>query len=121
MSSQDHPNASPRYAFTCPHCGAENALSPRRLLLRVDQGTTSTGEVLFTCLSCAATAAVELDAGALAVLVLGGVTHLSLSVPEVEPLERVPAGPPLTHDDLLDLHRALSRDAWFEQLVREVD
>jgi hypothetical protein len=26
-------------------------------------------------------------------------------------------GPPLTHDDLLDLHAALGGEAWFEQLA----
>ena len=46
-----------------------------------------------------------------------GVTYLSMSEPRIDhPESRVP-GPPLTHDDLLDLHAALGGDAWFEQLA----
>lgn len=112
-----------RYTVTCPECRAEVSLSARRLLVRVDEGTATSGEVLFTCLSCHATVATRLDAAAIAVLVLGGVTHLSLSAPAVEPLERVPAQrtplPPLTHDDLLDLHGALACDSWLQRLVAE--
>lgn len=110
-----------RYTLTCPECQADVSLSARRLLVRVDEGTTTTGEALFTCLSCHTTVAVELDAAAVALLVMGGVTHLSLSEPAVEPLERVPAQrgamPPLTHDDLIELHGELACDSWFETLA----
>ncbi len=108
-----------RYSLTCPNCRAEVSLSARRLLVRLDEGTAATGEVLFTCLACDATAAVTLEAAAIAVLVTGGVTHLTLSPPPVEPLERVADGPPLTVDDLLDLHGALACDTWFQQLAAE--
>lgn len=110
-----------RYTLTCPECQAEVSLSARRLLVRVDEGTATSGEVLFTCLSCDTTVSVSVDAAAVAVLVTGGVTHLSLSAPAVEPLERVPAQrapmPPLTHDDLLDLHGELACDSWFDTFV----
>lgn len=124
QSSQfSSPSSRSRFTLTCPECGAEVSLSARRLLVRVDEGTTSSGELLWTCLSCDATVATGLDAAAVAVLVMGGVTHLSLSTPSFEPLERVPAQrtplPPLTHDDLLDLHGALACDSWFQQLVSE--
>ena len=107
-----------RYTLICPECHAENSLSARRLLVRVDEGTATSGEALFTCLSCQATVTVELDPTAVAVLAMGGVTYLSLSAPAVEHPEPAPAGPTLTHDDLLDLHSALNRDSWFDQLVR---
>ncbi len=48
---------------------------------------------------------------------MGGVTHLSLSAPLVEHPEQAPDGPAFTHDDLLDLHRELDRESWFDQLV----
>ena len=51
-----------RYTLICPECHAELSLSARRLLVRVDEGTATSGEALFTCLSCQTTAAVELDA-----------------------------------------------------------
>jgi hypothetical protein len=106
-----------RYTLICPECHAEVSLSARRLLVRVDAGTATSGEALFTCLSCHATVAVLIDPAAVALLVMGGVTHLSLSVPAVEHPEPAPDGPLLTHDDLIDLHRELGRDSWFDQLV----
>ncbi len=122
MSSQpSQPGSRPRFTLTCPECHAEVSLSARRLLVRVDEGTTTTGELLWTCLSCDATVTTGLDAPAVAVLVMGGVTHLALTTPSAEPLERVPATvgtlPALTHDDLLDLHGALACDSWFQELV----
>ena len=41
-----------RYTLICPECHAEVSLSARRLLVRVDEGTATSGEALFTCLSC---------------------------------------------------------------------
>ena len=107
-----------RYTLICPECHAENSLSARRLLVRVDEGTATSGEALFTCLSCDTTVAVQLDPTAVGLLAMGGVTYLSLSAPDVEHPEPAPAGPTLTHDDLLDLHSELDRDSWFDQLVR---
>ena len=100
-----------RFTFTCPECEAEVSLSARRLTVRIDEGTATAGEVLFTCLSC------HMDASAVALLVLGGVTHLSLTAPVVTHPEVVPAGPAFTHDDLLDLHSALACESWIDQLV----
>ena len=37
-----------RYTLICPECHAENSLSARRLLVRVDEGTATSGEALFT-------------------------------------------------------------------------
>jgi hypothetical protein len=54
---------------------------------------------------------------AVAALVGAGVTFLSMSEPRIDYPESRLAGPPLTHDDLLDLHATLSCDEWFEQLV----
>jgi hypothetical protein len=106
-----------RYALICPSCQAEVSLSARRLLVRIDDGTATSGEVLFICLVCNATVTVPLEPSAVAVLVLGGVTHLSLSAPAPEHPEPAPGGPAFTHDDLIDLHRDLGGDSWFDQLV----
>lgn len=106
-----------RYTLICPECHAEVSLSARRLLVRVDQGTATSGEVLFTCLSCSATVTVEVEPSGVAALVAGGVTHLSLTAPVVEHPEPAPDGPLLTIDDLLELHCELEHDTWFDQLV----
>jgi hypothetical protein len=104
-----------QFSVTCPACSAELTLSTRRLLLRVDAGTATSGEVLFTCLSCRATGTLPLTVQEAALLVARGVTFLSLSEPVVEHPESPRSGPPLTHDDLLDLHTALDGDRWPEE------
>lgn len=105
------------FTITCPECKAELTLPAHRLLVRVDAGRTSSGEVLFGCLSCDVTVATELDAGGVAALVMAGVSHLTLSAPIVEHPETRPDGPPFTADDLLDLHDALAKDEWFDTLA----
>ena len=105
------------YTLTCPACEADVSMPARRLLVRVDEGVATSGEALFTCYSCGASVAVELDPPALAVLVVGGVTHLSLTAPSLDHPETVADGPPLTHDDLIDLHHALTAPDWLEELL----
>jgi hypothetical protein len=106
-----------QFTLPCPHCAAELTLTARRLMVRVDAGTATSGEVLFTCLSCRATCSVTVDVNAVASLLAGGVTYLSMSEPRVDHPEAPPPGPPLTHDDLLDLHSVLTGDSWFEQIA----
>lgn len=105
-----------QFTLHCPVCSAELMLAARRLLVRVDAGTATSGEVLFTCLGCRATSAATVDVRAVAELLVGGVTYLSLSEPRIDHPEAPPAGPRLTHDDLLDLHTALCDESWFDRL-----
>lgn len=106
------------FTLTCPACRADVTLPARRLLVRVDADLATSGEVLFTCLGCHQTAAVALDPAAVAMLVMAGVTHLSLSAPPAEHPESPPDGPALTSDDVIDLHAELEDDSWFEALAR---
>jgi hypothetical protein len=105
------------FTLVCPDCRSEVSLSARRLLVRLDAGRSVTGEVLFTCLACHRSPSVALDAPTVAALVTSDVTFLSLSEQVVEHPESLPGGPALTHDDLLDLHAELDRDAWFDALA----
>ncbi len=66
------------FSLICPECAGELSLSPRRLMLRVAADPSGGGELLFTCLSCAATPTVSLGAADLAVLIRGGVSHVCL-------------------------------------------
>jgi transcription elongation factor Elf1 len=106
-----------QFTLHCPLCAAELTLTARRLMVRVDAGSATSGEILFTCLSCRQTCAVTVDVNAVAALLSAGVTFLSMSEPRVDHPEAPPSGPPLNHDDLLDLHAALDGDTWFEQMV----
>lgn len=65
--------------LTCPRCYADLSLPPRRLVLRVDPGPGTAGEVLFTCLSCHATVTLVLDRDGVAAALAAGVTHLTMS------------------------------------------
>jgi hypothetical protein len=119
MSSPTSPRPT-RFSLACPECHADVSLSARRLLVRVDEGVSASGEVLFTCLACHRTVTVTVDATAVALLVTGGVTHLSLSpLPAPRHPETAVAGPPITHDDLLDLHTRLACDTWIDGLVAD--
>jgi hypothetical protein len=106
-----------QFTLHCPICAAELALTTRRLMVRVDAGTATSGEILFTCLSCRKSSSVTVDVNAVAALLAAGVTYLSMSEPRVDHPEAPPSGPKLTHDDLLDLHSALTGDEWFEQVA----
>ncbi|MDQ1617965.1 MAG: hypothetical protein QOE19_534 [Actinomycetota bacterium] len=106
-----------QFTLTCPRCAAELSLTTRRLLVRIDAGTATSGEVLFTCLNCRRSEAVTIDVATAARLVTAGVTYLSLSEPDVDHPEPQPPGPRLTHDDLLDLHAALAGDTWHDELT----
>jgi hypothetical protein len=104
-----------RCTLTCPHCGSAVTLPVRRLVVQVDSDATH-GVVLFTCLMCHHSAVVALDAAAVSLLIAAGATYVSLDVADqVGRPESAPDGPPLTHDDLLDLHVALSDDHWFDR------
>ena len=85
-----------QFTLHCPLCSAELTLTARRLMVRVDAGTATSGEVLFTCLSCRQTSAAAIDVDAVAALVGAGVTYLSMS----EPRDRLPGvavGGPAAH------------------------
>lgn len=104
------------FTIVCPRCGAEVSLPARRLVVRLDAEPATSGEALFTCLACHETVLVPLDSSGVAAMLIGGVTYLSLAAPVVEHPEEPPSGPPLTRDDLLDLHRTLARTTWFDEL-----
>jgi hypothetical protein len=106
-----------QFTLTCPRCSSQLTLSARRLMVRVDAGSAASGEVLFTCLNCRRTQAATVDVATAAHLITAGVTYLSLSETTVAHPEPQPPGPPLTHDDLLDLHAALAGDGWHEELL----
>lgn len=104
------------YTMTCPECSSDVTLAARRLLVRVDEGTSTGGELVFRCLMCDATVALPVDAETVAVLVTGGVTFLALSERPAEHPESPGGGRPFTTDDLLDLHAELASDCWLERL-----
>lgn len=117
-----------RLQALCPNCGMVT-LDPAEVDLVVAPGEGapfgSGSRWGFTCPGCYARISRAANERVAARLLKAGVTlsvHPSASVPD-QPAgsrthpERPPSGPPLTTDDLLDLHVLLRRDDWFERLL----
>jgi len=71
-----------QFTLHCPLCSAELMLTARRLMVRVDAGTATSGEVLFTCLGCRQTSA------ALGVGVTAVVTMMASTAPKMSACRR---------------------------------
>lgn len=89
----------------CPMCG-EVSLKPSDIVLRVAEGAS--GAYAFICPECRRSVTKPADDRIVRLLLSGGVKPVAGGIP-AEFLE-VHEGPPLTYDDLLDLHEALERD-----------
>jgi hypothetical protein len=120
-----------RIRASCPSCG-EVDLQPMDVTLRVirrDDGNVGPGSnYRFACPDCEQLVTKPADDRIAQLLTTGGVpvedrehgrTPHPAGRDAVGPAhpEAPPAGPPLTHDDLLDLHLLLEHDDWFEMLA----
>ncbi len=109
-----------RIRASCPDCG-EVELLPDDVVLhvvRASDGDVSSGSSYrFDCPSCEVAVQKPADDRIAQLLTTGGV-----AVEENPPLDKPPhpeaprGGPPLTHDDLLDLHLAMRSDEWLDAL-----
>lgn len=101
---------------TCPDCG-DVELTTRDVTVRVC-ADDNTGAYSFRCPSCDMTVLKAAEPHVVDLLVGAGVKVVVWSLP-AELRER-PAGSPFTHDDLLDFHRILEGESWFDDLARFV-
>ena len=69
------------------------------------------GTYLFRCPSCRMTVVKDAEPRTVDLLVASGVACTTWELP-AELHEARPAGPPLTHDDLIDVHERLADDTW---------
>jgi predicted RNA-binding Zn-ribbon protein involved in translation (DUF1610 family) len=111
-----------RIRASCPTCG-EVDLRPEEVVLHVvrapDGLISDLSEYRFRCPSCADQVAKPADERIAQLLTTGGVP-VAETPPELPPHPEFPsAGPPLTPDDLLDLHLLLTQPDWFSELVRD--
>lgn len=111
-----------RIRATCPHCG-EVELLPFDItlhLVRRDEQDVAEGSCYrFTCPDCEELVSKPADERIAQLLQTGGVEvadEVTAGSGGEHP-ESPPAGPALTHDDLLDFHQLLQRDDWFDRLV----
>lgn len=117
-----------RIRATCPLCG-EVDLTPDDLTLTIVRGdrgnVTGESSYRFACPDCAEIVVKPADARIARLLETGGVAVetrvlTNVDVAETPPLpphpERAAGGPPLSYDDVLDLHLLLASDDWFDRL-----
>ena len=110
-----------RIRASCPDCG-EVELLPDDIVLhivRASDGDVGAGSSYrFDCPSCEIAVQKPADDRVAQLLSTGGV-----AIEETAPVGKPPHpeapgdGPPLTHDDLLDLHLAMRSDDWIDALM----
>ena len=107
---------------TCPQCG-EVDLTPADIELVVvrggDEPVGPRSHYSFTCPECDERVVKPADERVARLLSTGGVsvTHVDELAAAPGHPEHPPAGPPLTYDDLLDLHFLLDGDVWFDHIL----
>jgi hypothetical protein len=98
----------------CPACG-DVQLQIDDLTVRVCSDAETPSAYRFRCPECEQTVQREASPRIVDLLVSAGAPHERWSWPAE--LAEPRSGPPLTPDDLLDLHVLLEDDTWFQQLV----
>jgi endogenous inhibitor of DNA gyrase (YacG/DUF329 family) len=101
---------------SCPTCG-DVQLRPSDVRVRVCADDNQ-GTYVFPCPLCAVPVTKDASSRIIELLVSSGVRMDVWRMPAELQEERT--GPPITHDDLLDLHLLLRRDDWFEELTSVV-
>lgn len=98
----------------CPTCG-DVQLQIDDLTVRVYSNDDATNEYRFRCPGCDQLVHREASARIVDLLLSAGAPQERWRWPAE--LSEVHEGPPLTPDDLLDLHVLLERGEWFDDLV----
>jgi hypothetical protein len=99
---------------TCPTCG-EVELTPDDIELRVCTHAPAS-YYQFDCPLCTTLVQKPADDRVVQLLISGGVPATVWELPDEVRESR--NGPPLSMDDLLDLHLLLRQDDWFAQLLQ---
>lgn len=114
-----------RIRATCPSCGEVDLRPDDVTLVVVRDGlgsVTDGSSYRFDCPDCDELVVKPADERIADLLTTGGVPVEEADQPLVDdrpPHPEAPRpGPVLTHDDLLDLHLALAREDWFDQLLQ---
>ena len=98
----------------CPECG-DVTLGIDDVTVRTGPDELRDGCYRFSCPVCLGTVTRDATARIVDLLLSAGAPHERFSWPRE--LDERPGGPPLTADDLIDLHVLLAQDTWFERLA----
>lgn len=101
---------------TCPECGPVECTA-KIFELAVSERPEASWYA-FTCPSCNQRVQKHAEERVVELLIAEGVTPTTWTVPAEADEQH--EGPPLTLDDLLDLHLVLEEPDWFERLARTV-
>ena len=102
---------------SCPTCG-DVELTSRDVSVQVC-ASNNQGSYAFRCPTCAVAVSKLAEQRIVDLLVSSGVRLAVWSLP-AELDEARSTGPVLTYDDLLEFHRLLQEDGWFERLTEPV-
>jgi len=108
----------PTLRLSCPSCRVTLNFEPDQILLAVRPVLPATYTIL--CHACGAVGAVSVkraDALVAGLMRTAGVTAVAGASPHPE---APPSGPPLSYDDLLDLHLLLAIDGWLRKPTANV-
>lgn len=102
----------------CPTCG-DVTVMPDDIDVQI-VGQPAKGFYAFSCPDCATHIRKPANAEVVCLLVMGGVTTVSISsaTRAVRLRDRFDY-PPLTTDDLLDFHVFLQQDGWFDRILAD--
>jgi hypothetical protein len=100
---------------SCQDCG-DVELRVNDLRVRVCRAV-ETGSYVFRCPTCQMSVVKPAEPRIVDMLVASGVELVQWELP-AELFEAHP-GSPITHDDLIDFHRLLQQDSWFESLLAQ--
>ena len=109
-----------RFLARCPDCAAETLLDTENLRLLTPADPGRDARAVFTCPTCDERTSLPVPADVAVALQSCGVP-VSHGHPSLGPPPARPSGPPLTPDDLLDLHLSLGQPGWFDRLLQQVD
>ena len=97
-------------SLTCSRCRVNAGVPPAAVL--IDRGAES---VSWICLTCRDVVERTLETDLLDAAANAGASSITSTLDRSHP-ESPPDGPDLSLDDLLELHRQLQQDGWYEQL-----
>jgi hypothetical protein len=98
---------------SCHDCG-DVELKVEDLLVRVCT-TDDRGAYVFRCPTCRMSVTKDAERRIVDLLVASGVELVEWAMPDE--LREAHDGAPICHDDLIDFHRMLQADDWFEALA----
>lgn len=100
---------------SCQDCG-DVELRVNDLRVRVCTEVEA-GSYVFRCPTCQMSVVKPAEPRIVDMLVASGVELVTWDLPAE--LFEVHPGPPITHDDLIDFHRILQDDSWFDSLLAQ--